>query len=706
MKKVKITIEAELKVPDGIIFVDESLEDDDDDSFPHFKHKDYPDVKIEPGMQFLLDGEIPGEKWGEIDMSLMCNMLESLSYDNLEEEEKSDKEITLPDLSEITLNAPPVEIPWKQEEIKSKSVKDILEDDSLLNFNLDWATDIRQSGRGGTYLNIMFANSIIQADSIEECIQNENYLEATAKTKDCKMSLDILESCMELITSETDTFFSNTIQQYEFTQTLHDLLDIIIDKKIDVPFSKKDFKQLVKWKESLSGACLILAMASVNEHWGVPSKTKKPKFKGATSMFYNWLCDQIERDDEIGSLAAHVVLDSNWPKKESSKEVLRSYLRNNNLKHFVKDLSVAIKEFGRDTAVEVPDETIESSLSLIEPKLASTLLVSWWESGCPDRGKVELLAEENDPIGLALLGLQMILGIETDSNVNEGIKYLEESFESGFLPAAEMLGELSSVSMDFENSRDWFLKGAAEGDEACLKKVLVNQAIYELMPGLPNTLNIEKEKLDHLDDKGIRETGEIEWHLGTSLERMGRLKDALSHYDAAIKMGFSKAYSDKASAMKDLGRESEAEELYHQGAEAGDYLAKGILAVMHLKPVLANEAELPDEELTSYITDLENAAEHAVESTLLPMAEIYFKGIGVEKNAEKAKVLLLVAATTEKDSEDDAKKILGEYFPGEKNHEVKEVFTWLCESASKHQTQSILNCASSMWLELKMERPN
>ena len=52
------------------------------------------------------------------------------------------------------------------------------------------------------------------------------------------------------------------------------------------------FKQLAKWKESLSGACLILAMASVNEHWGVPIKTKKPKFKGATSMFYNWLCDQ------------------------------------------------------------------------------------------------------------------------------------------------------------------------------------------------------------------------------------------------------------------------------------------------------------------------------------------------------------------------------------------------------------------------------
>ena len=75
-----------------------------------------------------------------------CNLITSGSYFVsspiiliivLEGSMKKVKITTVPDLNKITLDAPPVEIPWKKDEIKNKTIKEILEDDSLLNFNLD-----------------------------------------------------------------------------------------------------------------------------------------------------------------------------------------------------------------------------------------------------------------------------------------------------------------------------------------------------------------------------------------------------------------------------------------------------------------------------------------------------------------------------------------------------------------------------------------
>ena len=55
------------KWAEEIIFVGEPTGDDNQDEFfPHFKHKNYPDLKIETGMRFVQDGEIPDEKWEEV----------------------------------------------------------------------------------------------------------------------------------------------------------------------------------------------------------------------------------------------------------------------------------------------------------------------------------------------------------------------------------------------------------------------------------------------------------------------------------------------------------------------------------------------------------------------------------------------------------------------------------------------------------------
>ena len=44
----------------------------------------------------------------------------------------------------------------------------------------------------------------------------------------------IRTSGYNIIINQNTTFFSNTIQKYEFTQTLHDFIDVIINGKLEI----------------------------------------------------------------------------------------------------------------------------------------------------------------------------------------------------------------------------------------------------------------------------------------------------------------------------------------------------------------------------------------------------------------------------------------------------------------------------------------
>ena len=73
MRKIKINLEVELDIPDGIIFKEE--EDIEKDIFPHFVHKDFPDSQFEPWVEFQNHGEeIPKDKLDEIAESFFFNI--------------------------------------------------------------------------------------------------------------------------------------------------------------------------------------------------------------------------------------------------------------------------------------------------------------------------------------------------------------------------------------------------------------------------------------------------------------------------------------------------------------------------------------------------------------------------------------------------------------------------------------------------------
>lgn len=168
------------------------------------------------------------------------------------------------------------------------------------------------------------------------------------------------------------------------------------------------------------------------------------------SAYYSWLCDQVARDDEIGRLAAHAMLDADWPRTESDKTVLRAYLRGKGLKALVQPLAESFGEFSQsvDTHIHQQAQGMGRALELARAKMAGPAYRAWRALGCPTREEVVALAERGDAAAEAILGLRVLLGVESPANPLFGVRKLAAAFANGFRPAARILELYYSCSLD------------------------------------------------------------------------------------------------------------------------------------------------------------------------------------------------------------------------------------------------------------------
>lgn len=428
------------------------------------------------------------------------------------------------------------------------------------------------------------------------------------------------------------------------------------------------------------------------------------------SVFHTWLCDQVAREDAVGELAAHAVLDENWPKAETKKEALRAYLRSQGLSRFVQPLAVALREF--DLAMKDhfkgQDETMMEGLKLQRSRLGAPAFWAWCDLNFPTRDEVTVLAESGNAAACAVFGVRLLFGIEAPENAILAIRKLASSFEAGFTPAATILDRYYSLVFDIENANKWLVRGARSGNRDCICSLHARIASAKSLRFSVPLPDIDEAELETLVATHVGDTGEVEWMLATALDPMGVTDGALALYQTAASKGWPAAHGDGASLLKRLGRVKEAKEWIARGAAAGDFLCQGEIAEEVLGKEFGGGAPCPAKERITHIRNLEIAAEHGVRPALLPMATLYERGDGVAQDTEKAMALLTVAYVTARDeSEQDAAAYFVEtIFP---EHEgslpVRPAIDWLIASARKTRAQGISAVATDAWLSLGMELP-
>jgi TPR repeat protein len=428
------------------------------------------------------------------------------------------------------------------------------------------------------------------------------------------------------------------------------------------------------------------------------------------SVFYTWLCDQVAREDAVGQVAAHAVLDEDWPKAETEKEPLRAYLRSKGLGKFVQPLAVALREF--DQAMKdhfkAHDETMMEGLKLGRSRLGAPAFWAWCELNFPKRDKIAELAESGNAAARTIFGVRLLLGIEAPENSILALRMLTSSFEGGFTSAATILDRYYSMVFDIDHANEWLVRGARGGDKNCICSLharIASAKSLRLSVPLPE---IDEAELETLVAAHVGDTGEVEWMLATALDPMGVTDGALALYQTAALKGWPAAHGDGASLLKRLGRTKEANEWIRRGAVAGDYMCKGEIAMEVLGKELGGGPPCHAGDRMKHIRNLEIAAEHGVTPALLPMATLYERGDGVPQDTEKAMALLTVAYVTARDeSERDAAAYFVEtIFPEHEGHlPVRPAIDWLIASAQKTRAQGISAVAADAWLSLGMELP-
>ena len=427
------------------------------------------------------------------------------------------------------------------------------------------------------------------------------------------------------------------------------------------------------------------------------------------SPFFSWVCNQVDRDDEVGLLAGYIVLDSNWPASEFSKQVMRNYLRSVGRDDLVPNLSIAIKEFPVATTTHMVESAFQNpeNFAIEEVSVFEPPFLIWCEANFPSPERVENLCRSGDPTGSILYAARVLSQVKNQADFDMCIELLTATFDAGRIEAARMISTLYLQRFDLSKAFEWAVRGARMRDKGCIRILVSNSSMVKnFYLQLPESIN--EAELDNLVASTFGDSGELEWTQATGYYRMGMIDMAGTLFKTSVEKGFAIAFGELADFYSEMGRHGEARDTLLKGAAAGDLKSMAMISRELIRNHSSGRSLLNETELSKHLSTLDRSVNEGLFGFIFDLVPFLARGDGILSDLPKVKILLTLSimySPGEKEY-DFACNLMNDIFPSQGSTiNLSPTIRWVFGQCRRVRSLDLTMRGAGIWLKRDMTYP-